>query len=173
MALNSGIRVDHTAPFLDQPIVEPLMIPLDVVMLRVGIQIGTSRGKLHCLDARGFQDLAKRPPEQRITIVDEVASFLQKPLVAISEIACDLFHPLAIGSRKNPGNFDSTSLEVEDEENEIPNQARPRDHFDTEEVGYRNTRKRCFLPRIEPSGTSPTTSPSSGSGRIRSRAESA
>ena len=91
--------------------------------LRVGIQIRASCGKLHCFDARGFQSLAKRPCEQRISIVDEVASFLQKPLVAISEISCDLTHPLAIGPSKDPGNLDSTTLEVEDEENEIPNQA--------------------------------------------------
>lgn len=35
MALNSGIDVDHAMPFLDQLIVESLMIPFDVVMLRV------------------------------------------------------------------------------------------------------------------------------------------
>ena len=35
MALNSGIHVDHSMPFLDQLIVESLMIPLDVVMLRL------------------------------------------------------------------------------------------------------------------------------------------
>ena len=35
MALNSRIHVDHTVRLLDQPIVEPLVIPLEVVMLRV------------------------------------------------------------------------------------------------------------------------------------------
>jgi hypothetical protein len=29
MTLNSGIHLDHALPFLDQPIVEPLMIPLE------------------------------------------------------------------------------------------------------------------------------------------------
>ena len=33
--LNSGIHIDCAVPFLDQSIVEPLMIPLYVVMLRV------------------------------------------------------------------------------------------------------------------------------------------
>lgn len=35
MAHNSRIHVAHTVRLLDQPIVEPLLIPLDVVMLRV------------------------------------------------------------------------------------------------------------------------------------------
>jgi len=35
VADDGGIHVDHARWFLDQPIVEPLMIPLDVVMLRV------------------------------------------------------------------------------------------------------------------------------------------
>jgi hypothetical protein len=35
MADDGGIHVDHARRFLDQPIVEPLMITLDVVMLRV------------------------------------------------------------------------------------------------------------------------------------------
>jgi hypothetical protein len=42
-----------------------------------------------------------------------------------------------------------------------------RDHFDAEKVGCRNTRKRCFLPRTEPLGTSPTTFPSSGPDQSR------
>jgi hypothetical protein len=35
MADDGGICVNHGLPLLDQPIAEPLMIPLDVVMLRV------------------------------------------------------------------------------------------------------------------------------------------
>ena len=35
MANNGGIRVDHAVPFLDQQIVESLVISLGVVMLRV------------------------------------------------------------------------------------------------------------------------------------------
>ena len=67
--------------------------------LGVGIQIWTSCGKLHCFYARGFQNRAKRSREQWISVVDEMARPVQEPLVAVSEIACDLFHPLAIRSR--------------------------------------------------------------------------
>jgi hypothetical protein len=35
MADDRRIHVDHTCQFPDQPVVEPLRIPLDVVMLRV------------------------------------------------------------------------------------------------------------------------------------------
>ncbi len=55
--------------------------------------------------------------------MNEETSFAQEPLVAISEVTRDLAHPLAIGSRKDPGDLDSAGLEVYDKENEIPNQA--------------------------------------------------
>jgi len=35
MTLDSGIHVDHAGTLLDQPIIEPLMIPLEVMMLGV------------------------------------------------------------------------------------------------------------------------------------------
>jgi hypothetical protein len=35
MALNSGVHADHTVRLLDQPVVEPLMVPLNVILLRV------------------------------------------------------------------------------------------------------------------------------------------
>jgi hypothetical protein len=34
MADDGGIHVDHALPLLDQPTVEPLMIPLDVLLQR-------------------------------------------------------------------------------------------------------------------------------------------
>jgi hypothetical protein len=82
MALDFGIHIDCTTPSLDQPIIESLMIPLEVIVLGVflhsvaqmllsqrddpgqalrldgayeslgvGVQIWTSRGKLHRFDA--------------------------------------------------------------------------------------------------------------------------
>ena len=132
--------------------------------LSVGVQIWASRRKLHRFDARGFQDRAERCREKRVSIVDEVAVPIQKSLSTISEIPRDLIHPLAIRSRKDPGNLDPPGLEINDEENEIPNQARPRNHFNAEEVRCCDTRKRCFLPRTELSERSPKTSPVSGSG---------
>ena len=192
MALNSGIHIDHAVLFLDQPIVESLMIPLGVIVLRVflhrvpqmplaqrddlgktlgfdrtneslrmRVQVWASRGKHHWFDPRGFQDLAKRPREQWIAVVDEIARTIQEPIFGIGEITRDLAHPGSIGSGKNPRDLDPPGLEVDDEENEISNQTGPSNHFDTEEVGRRNTRKRCFLPPNAPSGTSSTTFPSS------------
>jgi hypothetical protein len=74
--------------------------------------------------------------------VDEVVSFLQEPFVTVGEISRDLAHPLAIGSRKDCGNLDSSSSEVYDKENEISDQARPSDHFDAEEISCRG---RAFI----------------------------
>ena len=152
MARNGRIHIDDDLLILDQPIVEPLMISLKVIMLsvflhrlaqmplsqwndlgqtlgldganeslRIGIQIGASCGKLHDLDARGFQYLTKRSREQRITIVDEMASSIQESRFTISEVSRDLAHPLAIRPRKDSRDLDSSSLEVDHEENEIPN----------------------------------------------------
>ncbi len=55
--------------------------------------------------------------------MNDVAGLIQKSLFTISEIPRDLIHPLAIRSRKDPGNLDPPGLEINDEENEIPNQA--------------------------------------------------
>jgi hypothetical protein len=49
------------------------------------------------------------------------SDFLPETLVAVGEIARDLAHPLAIGPSKDPGNIDSTSLEIDHEENEMSN----------------------------------------------------
>jgi len=35
MADDGGIHIAHALPLLDQPITDPLMIPLDVIMRRV------------------------------------------------------------------------------------------------------------------------------------------
>jgi hypothetical protein len=91
MAPNRRIHINRAIPFLDQPILESPMIPLDMIMLcvllhsvaqmplsqrndvgqtlgldrpneslRIGIQVWTSRWKLHCFDAGGFQGLVNR-----------------------------------------------------------------------------------------------------------------
>ncbi len=69
--------------------------------------------------------------------MDEVASPIQEPRITIGEIARHLFHPFSIGLPDNSGNLDSTSLEVDDEEHEVPNQASPRQHLGAEEIGCR------------------------------------
>ncbi len=66
--------------------------------------------------------------------MDKVARPVQESLFTIGEISRDLAHPLAIGPRKNSGDLDSPALEVDDEEDEISNQACPREHFDAKEV---------------------------------------
>ena len=78
---------------------------------------------------------AERPREQRIAVVDEIASSIQEPVLGIREIARDLAHPCSIRSGNNSGDLDSTGLEINDDEYEIPNQARSRYHFDAEEIG--------------------------------------
>ena len=70
--------------------------------------------------------------------MDEVASLPQKPVLAVREVSCNLAHPIAIRLRKDSADLDSSSLETYYREYEIPNQARPRDHFDAEEISRCN-----------------------------------
>src|SRR5262249_43001107 len=110
----------------DQPIVESLMVALDVVVrrelryrpsqvafaegmvfhkhrldrqhepLRVRIQVGTSRGQLEALDARSPQQGVELPREQRVAIVDQVAHPAEGPVDRIPEIARHLLHPASV-----------------------------------------------------------------------------
>ena len=76
--------------------------------------------------------------------MNEVAGCIEESTVAIGQIPRDLAHPLTIGLLKDPGDIDSTSLEIDDEENEISNQSRSRKHFDAEEI-RRNDGSPIFL----------------------------
>ena len=77
-----------------------------------------------------------------------MARTAQESLVAIGEITRNLFHPLAIRSRKDPCNLDPPSLEINDEENEISNQSRPSDHFNAEEVSRCNRAPMSLQERL-------------------------
>ena len=70
--------------------------------------------------------------------MDEISSSIEGSLVAVGKVATHLFHPLAIGSGRDPGDLDLSGFEIDDEEHEIPSQACPLDHFYTEEVGCRD-----------------------------------
>ena len=70
--------------------------------------------------------------------MDEVASSLQESVIDIGEIPRHLFHPFSIGLLDNSSDLDSTSLEVDDEEHEVANQAYPCQHLDAEEVRCRD-----------------------------------
>ena len=69
--------------------------------------------------------------------MDQVARAIQEPIFGIGEISSDLAHPFLLRLLNDPGDLDPPSLEIDDEENEIADQARLRDHFDAEEVGCR------------------------------------
>jgi hypothetical protein len=56
----------------------------------------------------------------RIAVLDEVASSVQESLIGIGEIARNLLHPFAIRLRGNSGNLNPASLEIDDEEHEVP-----------------------------------------------------
>jgi hypothetical protein len=49
----------------------------------------------------------------------------------------DLVHPFLFGLLNDPGDLDPPSFEIDDEEHEMSDQARLRDHFDAEEVRCR------------------------------------
>ena len=169
LTLGDTVHIGSVARLLNQFVAPPLVIALEVIVLRVffhgfskvalaqwndlgqalgldgankslriRIQIGASRGKFHCLHAGGLEKLTECLREQRIAIVDEVASSVQESIIGIGEIARNLLHPFSIRLRGNPGNLNPASLEIDNEEHEIPDQACPREHLDAEEIRGRD-----------------------------------
>ena len=91
--------------------------------------------------------------EQRIAVVNEVAAPEQEAVLDVGEISGDLAHPASVWSGSNSGDLNPTRLEVDHEEDEVPNEALPRDPFDGEEVGRGNRPPMCLqegLPTRRP-----------------------
>ncbi len=56
--------------------------------------------------------------------MNEVPDSVQKSILGIREVARDLLHPFSIRPPGNPGDLNPASPEVDDEEHEVPDQAR-------------------------------------------------
>ena len=82
------------------------------------------------LDAGGSENFPERRCEQRIAIVDEIESSLQESFLGICEIASDLLHPISVRPLGDPRNLDPASLEIDDEEHEVADQAPTCEHLD-------------------------------------------
>lgn len=105
--------------------------------LCVGFQIRAARRKPHGLDARRFQDLAKRLCEQTISVVNEVASFFQEAPVAIGEITRLPNNLVAeVMERSSDSDVASARILARHSEGRIPDL----------DCGSRATRPRLLLP---------------------------
>ena len=88
-----------------------------------------------------------------VTVVDKKPAFAEESVLAVRQISGDLFHPAPVGLADDTRDLDSARFEVDHEENEVPNQPRPRENLHAEEVGCCDHAPVCFeecLPRRLP-----------------------
>src|SRR6266542_4360724 len=84
------------------------------------------------------EELPELVGEQGVAIVDEVALAHEEPIDVVGEVAGDLLHPGAVRLADDACDLDASRLDVDDEENEVADQATEREHLDGEEVRRRD-----------------------------------
>jgi hypothetical protein len=75
---------------------------------------------------------------QRVPVDDEMARVFQEAACCVGEVASDLRHPCPVGTVRDAGDVSASSLEVDDEEDEVANEPADRQHLNAEEVGPRD-----------------------------------
>ena len=71
--------------------------------------------------------------------MNQVFRSAQKSIEAIREVSCDLYHPLTVWLVDDPGNVDSTTLQIHEEQDMITDDARERQNLDCEEITSRDS----------------------------------
>jgi hypothetical protein len=72
--------------------------------------------------------------EQRVAIVDQMAAIHEETFFAVNQIAGDLPHPFPVRRRRDSSDLHATALQVDHEENEVPNETAPCHDLDREEI---------------------------------------
>ncbi len=72
-------------------------------------QIGRSRRKSYTLDACVLQSIAKGIGELRVTVHNQIACAIKKPVLAVDEVSRDLFHPDLVWARRASGKVNPTA----------------------------------------------------------------
>jgi hypothetical protein len=86
------------------------------------------------MHSRPLEDRSKGLREERIAVVNQIPAAEQESILAVRPIPCDLTHPVSVGRINDSCDLDPACLEVDHEQNEVPNETSPRDRFDREEV---------------------------------------
>src|SRR5215468_3907512 len=90
------------------------------------------------MNARTLENATKRLREERIAVVNQVATSQQESIFAVRPVSCDLTHPGTAQRSGDAADLDATRLKVHHEGHEVPNEASPRDRFDREEIRGRD-----------------------------------
>jgi len=75
------------------------------------------------MHSRMFERLSEDTCEEWIAVVDEVATPKQKSVFAVRPVPGDLMHPGSAWGGDDAGDLDSTGLEVDYEQHEVPNES--------------------------------------------------
>src|ERR1700674_4588696 len=102
------------------------------------LRFGLWAGSLRQFTAAARRSSRNSSVNSGSAIVDEVALAPEEPIDVVGEVAGDLLHPGAVGLADDACDLDAPRLDVDDEENEIADQATEREHLDGEEVRRRD-----------------------------------
>ena len=119
-------------------LVEALRFDGEHEAFRDGVQVGASSWELEALDAGGAEGRAERVGEQRVAVMDQVALAAQEAIDAVGQVASDLLDPRVVRMADQAGDVHAVGLEIDDEPDNIADEAAERQHLDSEEVGRRD-----------------------------------
>jgi hypothetical protein len=88
--------------------------------------------------------------------VDQVAAICEEAAFAVDQIPGDLLRPKPVWRSRDPGDLNTTRLEIDHEEHEVPNETAPRHDLYREEVGCRNRAPMSPQERLPSHGTTPS-----------------
>jgi hypothetical protein len=128
--------------------------------LGVAVQVRASRRQAQQLHVGRCQDLLEVSGVQRVPVDDEMAGVFQEAACRVGEVASDLRHPCPVGTVREAGDVSATSLQIDNEEDEVANQPADRQHLNAEEVG------RCDRAPMSPQECAPRKRLASARGRL-------
>ena len=102
--------------------------------LGIRVQVRASRRQAQKLHVARCQDLFEVSRVQRVPVDDQMARVFQESACRVREVASDLRHPCPVGTGRDAGDVNATSLQIDDEEHEVANKTADRQHFNAEEV---------------------------------------
>ena len=102
--------------------------------LCVGIQIRASSREHHWAHRTQRQDLAEGRRKQRVPVMDKVARVPEKAVHLVQEAPGDVAHPSIVRLMHDPGDGDPAALQVDYEQDVVPDKPMQCEHLHREEV---------------------------------------
>ena len=70
-----------------------------------------------------------------VSVQNERVHAPEKALFGVGQVSCDLCHPVRVRLTRNPRDLHGAGFQLHDEEDDVTDQSRHRQHLDREEVG--------------------------------------